>query len=78
MPKASEIPDSDIQQMGSDARAIHYRVGQNIRVVSLKNSTNRWVFTCMTCRTTDSCHHTRAVRRYYGHPLKRLYEDDAA
>lgn len=76
--KASDIPDFDITQAASNSRGLYYTCGKHVTVVSFKNRADVYVFLCLTCIQTDGCAHTRAVRRYCGHPLQRAYADDAA
>lgn len=58
------IPNSEIQQVATTTQSIWYRVGKSLHVTTSKGRDNQWHYRCMTCRTTDSCVHAKAVKRY--------------
>lgn len=58
------IPNSEIQQLHTDTTRLWYRVGKSIHVTTGKDSKNEYRYTCLTCRTTDQCIHSKAVRRF--------------
>ena len=53
----------EITRLAETARSTYYGVGKEITVVKAP-STAGPRYTCLTCRTTDSCEHTQAVQSH--------------
>lgn len=52
-----------VTRLAENARSTYYGVGKEITVVEVPSTVGPR-YTCLTCRTTEACEHTAAVRSH--------------